>query len=651
MGYTYEELKRMGAVPANQQPAASSIPQPKPVSAPASSSAPVTASQTGSVAPRAKKRYTYEELVAQGATPAQQAPATSQPDEPKGKKENFLSAAARGIFGAPATLVARPFQAAAALGGATNEQIDEATKKIPLVGGIIAPAPDDLRDVKKDVGRAAQTVALGTGAPIAGGALFGVGTSLEEGNDLVSLQTAFDAALGGAGGKVLEIVGKPLLSATGKVIGTITPQTLKDVAAGGAKSIEKFMQENQLLGGTFAPTSQKIASTLQGIDDAIVGGTKSAATATGQAIKEQYPNISAQDHYKAINKKDILRPTTVNEPKYAKSTRIYEEAKNRGMDLEEVATERGIVHDKIAEGGRYNTLDTVEDLREQSYKAGDDKLRPALRLAESEARRIPVSDVRTDVLKEIDNIPASQITPEDRQWMRDRVLRKYADASPAASRYENGYTLTDLHDNRIISQKNGKYKADGNHVENRPSELARIEGRVFARLLDDTVPVDLPIQGFRKELEKNFRLADYLEALHNKAVPEGITKKAVRLFGRAVAATVGGKVGGFPGSILGAQYGDILFGTFEALPNPVKMRVLSRLKVEDPKVFNEIVEYISKKGAQMAERPLLPAAGQTSRPTLFTAPGGRTSQDLQEAVDASASDLRRPKKLGDMFSN
>jgi hypothetical protein len=572
-------------------------------------------------------------------------------------KENPLAAMAKGIFGAPATMVARPFQLAAEaiLPGDNTEAIDKFSKE--KLGGIVAPIPQDYGDVKKDVGRGIQTVALGTGAPIAGGAAFGLGASLEQGNDLLSIQTAFNTALGGAGGKVLEVIGKPLLNATGKAVGVVTPQILKDVAAKGAGAIQKFMQENKLLGGAFAPASEKIATGLQAVDDKIVGGIKNVASKTGDVLKEQYPNVSATEHYQKINEKDFLRPTTVNEPKYAKASRVFEDAKSRGIDLEKVATEDGIVADQLADGGRYNTLDTVENIRERNYQAGTDRLRPALRIAEGEVRAVTTPEVRAAMLRKIDAIPQSQITPKDRAWMRRQVEINYADTGAAAGEHPYGYKLTDLHDNRIISQKNGKYKIDGSALENRPAELARLEGSTFADLLDSVIPEDLPAAQFRKELEKRFRLANYLEALHGKGVPAGLTKKAVRLFGKTVSAIVGGKVAGLPGSIFGAQAGDVLFSTFEALPNPIKVKVLNSVKVEDPKVFKELMDYIARKGQQRLETPLLPAAGESSfkpeNPRLFTTPGGKSTPVMQEALDIAAVEsgaAKQPTTDGRLFN-
>lgn len=574
-----------------------------------------------------------------------------------------LASFAKNLFSMPATMVARPVQATAALGAKalgvdlSNEQIDTATKKIPILGGLIAPTPNNLSDVKKDVGRAAGTVALGL-SPIAGGALFGAGSSLEQGGDLLSAETALNSVmggvLGGAGAKLMasKWVGRPIMNASGKVVGTITPTFIKNLASRGAGAVTEFAATHNLpgipgIGNITAKPSAMLQKGAQAIDDTINTGISKVATGAKNVLKEQYPQFDLVKHYQTKNKSDFLRPTTVNDSRYSKASSVYDEAKKRNINLEDVATDEGIIVDRLAEGGKYNSEDTVEAIRQRNYKAGQERLRPALKMAEGETRRVPVSELREKMLSRIDDIPTTDLNAEDKAWMKNRVKQRYSDTSASARDYKNGYSLTDLHDNRIVAQKNGKYKFDGSHLENRPAKLSRYEGQVFADTLDELVPKDLPVSDYRFELEKRFRLADYLEQLHGRKVPEGMTKKAVRLFGRAVTATVGGKVGGFPGSILGAQYGDIVFNTFDALPNPAKMKILSSVAVEDPKVFRELTDYIQRKAQERSGQLLLPARAtptKTPESPLFVTPGGKVSPILSEATDIAAVESGAAKR-------
>ena len=578
----------------------------------------------------------YRAARSSGALPKKQEP----------KKESTLKNMAKGIFSAPVTIAARPFQAAAAVAGASNDQIDEFSQNLPVIGGLIADAPDNMADVKKDVGRGIQTVALGTGAPIAGGAAFGVGTSLEQGNDLLSAETAFNTVTGGAAGKVLQWVGKPILNASGKVVGTITPQMIKDAAAGGAQSIQKFMAEHQLLGGIAAKPSQKIASGFQKVDDVIESGFKKAGTGVKNTVASQYPNASVQKHFVKKNQADIVRPTTVNEPKYYKATNVYKDAERRGVKIEDIASRRGVIHDKIAEGGTYNSRESADAIRANVFQVGNDITRPALKALEPETRLVPIAEVRNAMVRQIDDIPDTQITAEAREILKRKILKQYADNSAVARRHPNGMSLTNLHDARIISGKNGKYKPGGTTSDALSAQMAREEGHAYSKLLDSKLPKEF--RDMRRSNEEDFLLADYLEALHGKKVPEGVTGKAARLFGRAVTATVGGKVGGFPGAILGAQYGDMLLGTFTALPNPLKIKVLNSIKLESPAAYAQLTKLIGDKELQKLTTLALPPGNsskvQQPSPRLFATQGGKITPNRQEAADLAAVESGAAKR-------
>ncbi len=177
---------------------------------------------------------------------AEKAKTAQQPVE---EKESTLGSFAKNLVRAPATMLARPLQAVARATGELagqdlTEEIDKFSDKYS--GGIVAPTPKNFGDVKKDVGRGVQTVAFGLN-PVAGGAVFGAGNSLEQGNDLLSVQTALQTALGAAGGKVLDLVGKPLFNAAGKAVGKVTPEFLSNLASKGTKAVEEFAAAHDIL--------------------------------------------------------------------------------------------------------------------------------------------------------------------------------------------------------------------------------------------------------------------------------------------------------------------------------------------------------------------------------------------------------------------
>lgn len=220
-----------------------------------------------------KKKYTYSELTQMGAVPGVKEEKTKE--APEQKKGSALGNIFKTIAGAPATIIARPLQLGAELlmPGDNTEAIDKFSKE--KLGGLVAPIPQNNADLKKDAGRAVQTVAFGMPGLVSGGAAFGAGASLEQGNDLLSAETAFQTVLGAGGAKILGVVGKPLLDSAGKVIGKITPEVLKDVASQGTKAITDFAKRHEIMGGALKPLSESVVKNAGKVDDAVSRGAKS----------------------------------------------------------------------------------------------------------------------------------------------------------------------------------------------------------------------------------------------------------------------------------------------------------------------------------------------------------------------------------------
>lgn len=196
-------------------------------------------------------------------------------------KSSGVSGFVKSLVSPTATLLARPIQAVAELAGASDEQVNAATKKI--AGDVVAPVPENGADVKKDVGRGIETVALGAGpeAPALAGAAFGAGSSIEQGNDIFGLKTAFDAVLGAAGGKVLDLVGKPLFNIAGKVVGEITPDYLAKIASQGTKAIQDFAASHEI-----------VPQIVRDATDAVGNKISDVATTAKQAVKDELPSFT-----------------------------------------------------------------------------------------------------------------------------------------------------------------------------------------------------------------------------------------------------------------------------------------------------------------------------------------------------------------------
>lgn len=208
---------------------------------------------------------------------------------PPAQETGGLGGFLKGLASAPATLLARPFQAVAGLAGANLEDIDKFSSKYS--GGLVAPTPKNFGDVNKDIGRGIQTVSLGLG-PVSAGAGIGLGTSIEQGAS--TSQTALNTAGGAVAGKLLGLVGKPLLDVSGRVIGKITPQIIKDISGRGAQAVEKFAAQHQVMPkavGDLVNTGAKKLETLANKPFNAVGSLvkKPALTLEETAIKDATP--------------------------------------------------------------------------------------------------------------------------------------------------------------------------------------------------------------------------------------------------------------------------------------------------------------------------------------------------------------------------
>ncbi len=584
-------------------------------SAPVSSTTAPVQAPTPSPAPTDRVQQARDRLtqLRSGAVPY--AKPVEVPQEP-----NKLVEMAKSVFGAPATIAARPFQAAAELAGASSEDVNKFTKNIPLVGGLVAPVPENFGDVKKDVGRGVQTVALGTGAPIAGGAAFGVGSSLEQGNDLFSKDTLANTAIGAGTG----FLGKAAAPFVGDVASKVTPNFVKKAGTAVAAPVQKFAEDTKLFGGIAAKPSAALEKGFQSVDDAIAGKTIDKVA------------DSATQYYRDVNKKDFTRPAKTNESQYHKTTAIYDDALEKGIKLEDVLDEKGIAaHKLVGSNGKYNSKKVAEQLDKVVQDRTKTVVRPALKFFDQRTPRIPQSEVQSALLKKIDLIPDSQIDHADRQWMRNQILKKHSGEGASATARSKGYSLENLFDDRIAAGKKGKYKIGQSASDERSAVLARKEEQVFRDTFDKAAPPEF--KEMRREFEKDLLLSEYIKSLHGKDLPVGIVGRTARLFGRTASAIAGGGIAGYPGAIIGSNFGDNFFSYFNRIPGPAKGFVLRNLKDTEPAVFKKVQEMLGKK--ETAQLMLMPG----KRETLFSTPGGKTTPNMQEAVDIAAVEAGRAK--------
>lgn len=195
----------------------------------------------------------YQQVKA-GGTPPADPNNPSSTAAPQAQPESFGSKVGgliKEIASPVATMIARVPQAGAALAGASNEDIDQWTERnlssIGL-GGLVAPTPKNFSDLPKDVGRGIETVGFGIGGPVKAGATLGLGYSMEQGNPLLSGETALNVGVGALGGKALDVAGKvvsPLVSA-GVTKAGLMPVGMAEKSYAKAKSKVVRAYEEQL---------------------------------------------------------------------------------------------------------------------------------------------------------------------------------------------------------------------------------------------------------------------------------------------------------------------------------------------------------------------------------------------------------------------
>jgi len=313
-----------------------------------------------------------------------------QPEE----KDGFFKSLAK----APLTIAARPFQAVAELAGASAEDVNKFTSNIPVIGKAIAPVPKNFSDVKKDVGRGVQTVAFGMPGIASGGAAFGLGASLEQGNDLFSADTALSTAGGAVAGKLLGFVGKPIINATGKVVGKITPQIVKDVSAQGTKAVEEFMARHTILPKNASQAITTGANKLETI-------ANKPFELAGKAFEKTPPQLNTQLDKEIRN---IFKGTTTDVGKIdemafkaRKGLELLQKESNR-IKIPDINTPLGSKITKKVNLSEASPNELLSSVLEMDKKIAS-QARSAVEKAKQKGIKIDTTDIETKILSEIDN--------------------------------------------------------------------------------------------------------------------------------------------------------------------------------------------------------------------------------------------------------
>ena len=565
----------------------------------------------------------------------------------------------KSLISAPATMVARPFQLAAEaiLPGDNTEAIDRFSKE--KLGGFVAPVPQNTSDVVKDVGRGVQTVAFGTGAPIAGGAAFGAGMAVEnQGSNIFSGEGVKDLAVstagGAVGGKILGLIGKPLLNSAGKVIGTITPQIVKDVSAKGAGEVAKFMARHEIVPASVKPAIAQIPKAADKIDESLNRIFTSGGTIAKNAIQSQYPGMTKSNvakHYENIEIKGIFEPTKVSGKTYNKASDVYNEAKKKGINLEKVAANNKVYRSEMVKDGRFDTTEVADALSSETMSGGPQILRPALAAAEPGVARVPLADIRNEMLKRLGKVPDTKLSPSQKLAFAKKIVNEYGEGSVTASKYKDGYSLTNLYDSKLQTSGSLYKTPKGGGVQSIGDSLTvqqkQLESQVFDDLLRKNVPKELGLDAYFKAQQERFALANYLRTLDGNKAPQTFLQRAVKKSAQLGGATAGASVAGPFGMFSGYQFGGIMADTFASASNPVKIAFLKSIGKSEPEIYAIMKEFVSKSEIDRLFRSKLKAPT-----TIFQGPtqGGKPFTPNQDYGFRTTPAVETKQKLNSLYT-
>lgn len=604
----------------------------------------------------------FDKLKVKGAIPSTPAPAPQE-----SASEGFV----KGLVSAPATMVARPFQAIQATGqaiqdfpkinqyerdahdistelGTLAEQLkaargtgtDTTALKARVVelnaellgkgkeiqptldrkqfsGGVIAPAPQNASDVVKDVGRGAETVALGLG-PVSGGALFGAGASLEnQGSDVFSLEGAGNLALstgvGAGGGKLLGLIGKPLINASGKVIGTITPQIIKDISGKGAQAVSEFVARHEILPeGAFKDAVNQIPKVAEKVDEGVNNLFNKAGSKIKSTVQSQYPGATSDNiakHYEKVELDRLFEPATVPGKTFNKSADAFNQSQKQGVDLRRVAGDNKIYASDLVNDGKFDTNSVADALSSEAMSGGPQILRPALAAAEPGVQRVPLSEIRNEMLARLKKVPDTKLSPQQKLALAKRIVAEYGDQSAAVARYRDGYSLTNLYDSKLQTSGNLYKTPKGGGAQsiadNLTSQGKQMEAQVFDDLLQKNAPKELGLDKYFKAQQERFQLANYLRTLDGNKAPQTLFQRGVKRAAQLGGATTGASVAGPFGMFSGYQFGGIMADTFASASNPVKIAFLKNIGKSEPEIYQIMKTFATDAEVARSMRPLL----------------------------------------------
>lgn len=420
--------------------------------------------------------------------------------------------------------------------------------------------------------------ALDVAGNVAGevGNFFGTGLSLLA--QATTPKPILDAVTGELSKAVQAVVGTPQAKALQGQWNKFQAQNPEQ-----AKNVGNYINIAALMGGDEAAPGQITKQDVtQGIKTG-VEGVKNTASDVVQGAKD-----SAGQHYIDSAKEAWAKPTTVSKASYGKATDIFNNAASNGHDISDTLVKNGVKLSDNVEGGQFSTDSTADKIRSDAGKMSNETLRPALEIANKTVPKTPVKDIIDKTIADIKN--STGVTPGDKLT---QIAKAKAEGDALTAEHPDGMSLSDMHDKKITYASNGKYSPIGDVNVNNSAAVNRSFGRTLADQVESKSPSGIPVHEFNSELQKQYQVADYLDALNNKKVPTSLVSKITNTAGKVAGASVGASLGGgVLGGVGGYHIGGMVESMLENMPNPIKNYFLKNMETTNPEAFTKIQEYL-----------------------------------------------------------
>lgn len=259
------------------------------------------------------------------------------------------------------------------------------------------------------------------------------------------------------------------------------------------------------------------------------------------------------------------------------------------------------------EQGRFSTEDAAQALRDTAGTMSHDTLRPSLEAADKTLPRTPIRDITNAAIEE------ARSQHSDTALSHEQIISNIQKESAALARkYPDGMSLTDMHDNKITYAKNGGYSPIKSALDNNTASANRSLGSALGKMVESKAPSDVPVGEFNKYLQKYYKAADYLDALHTKKAPYSTGKYIANRAASVAGAAIGhGLGGGILGGVGGYMIGGALEHAVENIPNPLRAAFLRKLQIEKPAAYVKVQKYLDvqnqnpvRRSAEVSAQPI-----------------------------------------------